>query len=287
LGDKLNKKFIFIIICIIFLLSINSANATDNQTNSSYSSNSSQNIYGNESNQIIIRFQDTAYNNPTKMNNIINNVSSEANTQIQILDESKVIKGLKLLGISDSSLLDEVINLFKSNPNVYYAAPNHKILPSDLPNDPYFSDLWQMDNYGQEDVDGIIGTVDADIDAPEAWNIITGSGAVIIAVIDTGVDYSHPDLANNIWTNPGEIPNDGIDNDGNGLIDDIYGWDFFSNDNNPMDEDGHGTHVAGIIGAVGNNSLGITGVMWNVKIIPLRFIGPDGGYTDEAIQATG
>ncbi len=114
------------------------------------------------------------------------------------------------------------------------------------------------------------------IKAPEVWKQgYTGQG-VIVAVVDTGVDYTHPDLDATIWTNPGEIPGDGIDNDGNGFIDDVRGWDFVNNDNNPMDDDSHGTHVAGTIAAE-NNGIGNTGVAYNAKIMPVKVLGPNGG----------
>ena len=105
-------------------------------------------------------------------------------------------------------------------------------------------------------------------------------------MIDTGVDYNHPDLAANIWTNPGEIAGDGIDNDGNGYVDDVHGYDFINNDGNPMDDHGHGTHVAGTIGAVGNNGLGVAGINWNVQIMALKFLDATGsGSTSDAIEA--
>ena len=121
------------------------------------------------------------------------------------------------------------------------------------------------------------GTVDADIDAPEAWDINHGSQNVIVAVIDTGIDYNHEDLAANIWHNYGEIPHNGIDDDGNGFVDDYLGWNFFNHTNDPFDDYGHGTHVAGIIGAVGNNGIGVAGVSWKVKLMPLKFIGFNSG----------
>ena len=106
-----------------------------------------------------------------------------------------------------------------------------------------------------------------------------------MSVIDTGVEYTHEDLRNNAWVNPNEIGGDGLDNDGNGYVDDVYGWDFFAGDSDPMDEEGHGTHVAGTICAEGNNSIGVAGVAWNCNIMALRFLGPDGGYTSDAISA--
>ena len=115
------------------------------------------------------------------------------------------------------------------------------------------------------------------ISAPAAWDLTTGSSAVVVADIDTGLRYTHEDLAANAWTNPGEIAGDGIDNDGDGFIDDVHGWDFFYNDNNPFDDaGGHGTHTAGTIGAVGNNAKGVVGVNWNVKIMAVKIYSPNG-----------
>src|SRR5262249_32961835 len=126
----------------------------------------------------------------------------------------------------------------------------------------------------------------SDVSAELAWGTSVGDAAVLVGVVDSGVDYTHPDLAANIWTNPGEIPGNGIDDDGNGFIDDVHGWDFFNDDNDPMDDYGHGTHVAGIIGAVGGNNTGVCGVAWHVSIVPLKFLGPSGsGPTSGAISA--
>ena len=115
------------------------------------------------------------------------------------------------------------------------------------------------------------------ISAPAAWDLTTGSSAVVVADIDTGLRYTHEDLAANAWINPGEVAGDGIDNDGNGFIDDVRGWDFFYNDSNPFDDaGGHGTHTAGTIGAVGNNAKGVVGVNWNVKIMAVKIYSPNG-----------
>ena len=158
--------------------------------------------------------------------------------------------------------------------------PDFKITVGSTPNDPSFGELWGLNNTGQ-----LGGVVDADIDAVEAWDVTTGSSEIVVGVIDTGIDYNHPDLIDNIWTNPGEIAGNGIDDDGNGYIDDIHGWDFLNDDNDPMDEDDHGTHVAGTIGAVGNNNLGVVGVSQNVSLMALKFLGATGGSTSGAIEA--
>ena len=146
------------------------------------------------------------------------------------------------------------------------------------PNDPQFNLLWGLNNTGQTG-----GTPDADIDAPEAWDIQQGSQNVVVAVVDTGVDYNHQDLAANIWANTGEIANDGIDNDGNGYTDDVRGYDFINNDKDPWDDYSHGSHVAGTIGAVGNNNIGVVGVSPNVSIMPLKIFTAYGSTSISAI----
>lgn len=153
-----------------------------------------------------------------------------------------------------------------------------------LPNDPLFSQQWALHNVGQTG-----GTPDADIDAPEAWREHgTGSSSVVVAVVDTGVYIDHEDLKDNIWRNPGEIPGNGRDDDKNGYIDDINGFDFWMYDStvyDPEDGDQHGTHVAGIIGAVGDNGLGMAGVNHDVTIMPVKFLGPGGGGEYEGAEA--
>lgn len=162
-----------------------------------------------------------------------------------------------------------------------YLQPNYALAVQNTTfQDPGLSRLWGLENLGQGG-----GLPDADIDAPEAWNISTGEGFVV-AVIDSGVDYTHPDLAANMWTNPGEVPNNGIDDDGNGYVDDVHGYDFANNDGDPMDDNGHGTHVAGTIAAIGNNRQGIVGVAPDAQIMALKFLSADGsGSTFDAIQA--
>jgi subtilisin family serine protease len=177
--------------------------------------------------------------------------------------------------------VNDVTGWARRTPGVAAVEPDLAIAPQALPNDSSFGSLWGLRNVGQSG-----GLVAADIRAETAWNTTTGSRGVVVAVIDTGVDYSHPDLAANIWTNPREIAGDGIDNDRNGFVDDVRGYDFANGDNDPMDDNGHGTHVAGTIGAVGNNGIGVTGVNWQVSIMPLKFLSGSGsGSTSNALAA--
>ncbi|PNX45814.1 MAG: hypothetical protein BV456_13120 [Thermoplasmata archaeon M8B2D] len=148
---------------------------------------------------------------------------------------------------------------------------------STIPNDVYFNLQYSLHNTGQTG-----GIPDCDIDAPEAWDLETGNSTVIIAFVDSGIDYNHPDLASKIWCNVDEIPDNGIDDDGNGYIDDVRGWDFYYDDNDPLDENGHGTICAGIAAAVTNNGVGIAGVCWNCQIMPLKV---DGLYNTEDIPS--
>jgi len=167
------------------------------------------------------------------------------------------------------------------HPQVAYAEPNAPIGTEAIPNDDDFSELWGLNNTGQTG-----GTADADIDAPEAWDLATGSSSIVVGVIDTGIDYTHPDLAANVWTNPGEIAGNGTDDDGNGFVDDVHGYDFANGDGDPMDDNGHGTHVSGTIAAVGDNGQGITGVNWTGSLMALKFLDGEGnGFTSAAVQA--
>lgn len=175
--------------------------------------------------------------------------------------------------------VQEALGKLEATGNFLYLEPDYKVYATITPNDSHFSSLWGMHNTGQAD-----GTPDADIDAPEAWDFTTGSSDIVVAVIDTGVDYNHVDLAANMWTNPGEIPGNGIDDDGNGVADDIYGIDLVNMDADPIDDEGHGTHCSGTIGGVGNNGTGVVGVNWNVKIMALKFLNANGfGYTSDAV----
>ena len=160
------------------------------------------------------------------------------------------------------------VKAFQADPNVEYAEPNYIAHLTDTPNDPGYSQQWGM----------------LAVHAEEAWAITKGSPAVTIAILDTGVDLNHPDLAGKIWMNPGEIPGNGIDDDGNGYVDDVNGYDWVNLDNTPQDDNGHGTHVAGIAAASTNNGVGVAGVCWNCKIMPLKVLQSSGrgSYADIA-----
>jgi len=173
------------------------------------------------------------------------------------------------------------------DPRIEYVHSDHYVHAFAIPNDPSFPIQWGLHNTGQAEPQGA-GTVHADIHAPLTWDMTTGSTNVIVAVIDTGIDYTHPDLQNNMWVNAGEIPNNGIDDEGDGFVDDVYGVNFSTSPNtgDPMDDNGHGTHVAGIIGMEGNNNTGATGVNWHVRLMALKFLDKNGqGQTSDAIQA--
>ena len=168
----------------------------------------------------------------------------------------------------------QILSALRSRPEILYAEPNYIRYLNVIPDDPGFSYLDGLHNVGQTG-----GTVDADIDAPEAWEITVGSNDIVVGVIDSGIDLGHPDLAPNLWTNPGEIPGNSFDDDGNGFVDDVHGWDFRDGDNDPSETApvvcaSHGVHTAGTVGARGNNGIGVVGVNWNVSIMPLRAFGP-------------
>ncbi len=192
-----------------------------------------------------------------------------------------LVPGLARAQVSSGGDLSRVLASLNSNPSVAYAEPNFVVTTmATVPDDPRFPEQWALDNTGQTG-----GTVDADIDAPEAWDLQTGTD-IVVAVIDTGLDYNHEDIVGNVWSNPGEIPDNGIDDDNNGFIDDDKGWDFANNDNDPFDDNRHGTHVSGSIAAVGNNAIGVSGVNWSARIMPLKFLDATGaGTTADAISA--
>jgi subtilisin family serine protease len=214
-------------------------------------------------------------------------VESLGHETADTLDLPKARIHAQLVELPDGESAAEAVARYERNPLVEYAEPNGVWRSQATPSDPNLSRLWGLHNTGQT-VRGVAGTADADIDAAEAWDLTTGSPNVVVAVVDTGVQYGHPDLAPNIWTNSGETgggkESNGLDDDGNGYVDDWRGWDWTSGsefvpgsgDNDPLDLNGHGTHVAGTIGAKGNDGYGVAGVSWNVKLMALRVLDRDG-----------
>ena len=220
------------------------------------------------------------------------------NLNVQLKDE---ILGAQRLNMGDGAM--ELIKLpagissekalawYKSQPGVVFAEPNYHVTATAVSNDPYYTSgqLWGMEGSDSPTAVGPAGTTNTyGINAEAAWNDgQTGSKSIFVGIVDTGIQITHPDIADNIWTNPYD-PVDGIDNDGNGFVDDIHGWDFSNNDNTVFDSatyDDHGTHVAGTIGGKGGNGAGVAGVNWNVTMISAKFLGPTGGTTADAVRA--
>jgi subtilisin family serine protease len=196
--------------------------------------------------------------------------------------------GLQLIHLNRELSVEDAVRRAKEDPRVEYAEPDYFVYAMDtMPNDPFFTQMWGLSiagcaicNPGQET---------PNIDATKAWDITTGSNDIVAVVLDTGVQLEHEDLSANAWVNPLEIPDNGVDDDGNGFVDDVNGWNFYDGDNrtfNPGSDISHGTHVAGSIGAAGNNGIGVTGVAWHVKIMSLKFLGgaQGKGSTSNAVK---
>jgi hypothetical protein len=179
----------------------------------------------------------------------------------------KIVEGLQAVRLPPGMDVKEAIKFYRAHPDVLYAEPNWIVKTQATPDDPRLGVLWGLHNTGQNG-----GIPDADIDGPEAWDITTGSRDVVVAVIDTGIDYTHQDLSANMFRNTLDCNANGIDDDGNGYIDDCFGIDTANDDTDPMDDHFHGTHLAGTIGALGNNGVGVVGVNWAVRLLACKFV---------------
>ncbi len=237
-----------------------------------------------ETNRIIIKFRERA------------GQSERANIRSQ--ERLEQISALDLIGAEVSKVngrsVAEAVRSLNRRADVEYAEPDYMRRPSAYSDEPDFDQLWGLHNTGQT-IQGYVGVSDVDTNALQSPVVTLGSPSTVVAVIDDGVDFSHPDLSARRWVNPGESGTDsngknkatnGRDDDGNGYIDDLHGWDFYNGDKTVHDagEDAHGTHVAGTI-AASLNGKGVVGVAPNVKVMALKFLGPDGGSTSDAISA--
>lgn len=186
--------------------------------------------------------------------------------------QKREFSGLRMerVGIGQARTVAEAVKEYGMDDDVEYAEPDYVVRALVVPNDPRFSSLWGL----------------SAIAAPSAWDTTTGSSDVVVAVVDTGIDYNHQDIRANMWVNLAELNGTpGKDNDGNGVVGDIYGYNAILNNGNPLDDNNHGTHVSGTIGAVGNNGIGVTGVNWNVKLMACKFLDANGsGYISDAIE---
>ncbi|MCA1719146.1 MAG: S8 family serine peptidase, partial [Actinobacteria bacterium] len=224
--------------------------------------------------QIIVELEEEA----TQADLVALNQRNDAHTE-----ENLPRSDVNVVDLPSDLTVGEAVQRYEASPDVEYAEPDFLLQPAAFPNDPYFSKLYGLNNTGQTG-----GTPDADVDAREAWDTSTGVPGTVVAVIDEGVDTSHPDLRDNIWVNPDEVPGNRVDDDRNGYVDDVNGYDFAHNDASVYDAtdgDEHGTHVAGTIAAEGNNGTGVTGVNWQARIMVCKFMGPNGGYTSDAVEA--
>lgn len=239
---------------------------------------------------IIVRYGGSSIQTGNELKLTSTQLNAQIGTSVVNDFSSEGLFGMQVLQLPEGMDVNDAVAFYSSSPQVLYAEPNYRRYLDKRPNDPEYNHAWGLENTGQVFKPGMApGTPAADIAAPLAWDISTGSSSVVVAVLDTGVDYLHPDLRDNIWRNNDEIPNNRIDDDKNGYIDDTMGWDFGDNDNDPMDDSsilGHGSHCAGTIGAVGNNNVGFTGVNWKTSIMPLKFVDSSGyQYISDEIKA--
>jgi serine protease len=218
--------------------------------------------------QALVRYRSEHTANQKTLQTLVSADGRQLSIQLERFEGADIVPGLRLAHVAAEDTM-AAIEALKKEPDVLYAEPDYLLHLDVTPNDPSFGQLYGLTKIG----------------APTAWNTNTGSSSIVVGIIDEGVDSAHPDLAANIWTNPAEIAGNGVDDDGNGFIDDVNGYNFASN-TGTIPADNHATHVAGTIGAVGNNGVGVVGVNWQVRLMSLKFINGANGATSDAIRAT-
>ncbi|MGZ3809222.1 MAG: S8 family serine peptidase, partial [Bacteriovorax sp.] len=227
-------------------------------------------------NQLIVKFKNT--NDKSLQKSFLQRMNAQVVQQFKS-NGAVLIQLPNTVIQKNPQALELLAEKISASSEIEYVEPNWILHSTAVPNDPLYDELYALNKTASRS---------ADIFAQEAWSKTTGSRDVLVAVIDSGVDYNHQDLADNYWHNPNEMGVDAngrdkssnsIDDDNNGFIDDWRGWNFVENNNDPMDDDYHGTHCAGIIGAVGNNGVGVVGVNWNVSIVGLKFLDKSGSGT--------
>jgi len=272
------KKFAAICVSLILLSFI----LIPNKNAYSQAKNKSKRNYAEG--EIIVKLKDSV--EPVADQEIADIMPTARGASVERLTERQ--RGsINLIRLNGALTVEQAVSQAQSDPRVEYAEPNYLYKTTDItPDDELFSLMWGLSNHSSQSLNG--GQTPADISATQAWGITTGSDNLVVAIIDTGVDLSHPDLAANAWVNPREIPGNGVDDDGNGFVDDINGWNFVDRNEKVFtsSDPRHGTHVTGTIGAVGNNGIGVAGVAWHVKLMALKFLGSDGnGKSSNAVKA--
>ncbi|MEG0771839.1 S8 family serine peptidase [Clostridium sp.] len=235
--------------------------------------------------KIMLTFEGNKENKNYKSNEVLVKLKGENHAiLLKSLEKNYDLKlkktfesGVYALSFDDNKhKIDQMLSILNNDFNVEYAEPNYAVqLQYSGGNEPYFNKLWGLNNT----------TTSVDINVEAAWDKITMNSDVVVGVVDTGIDYNHEDLSKNIWTNTNEVPDNDVDDDNNGYVDDYYGWDFINNDSDPYDDNGHGTHISGTIAAE-NNGIGVIGVAPMVKVMALKVADKYGNlYKDEVIDA--
>ncbi|MCY2973931.1 MAG: S8 family serine peptidase [Planctomycetota bacterium] len=225
-----------------------------------------------QSDEFLVQFASDSVSNASRQ--LLGQTFAGGTVQRKLTDD-----GWFSVTVQPGTNLQSAMSAYRLRNDVQLVTPDFRMTLETTANDTNIGSQWGLLNTG---VSG--GLIGADIGATQAWQYGTSS-TVVVGILDTGIDYNHPDLAANIWLNGNEIPGNGIDDDLNGYVDDRRGWDFANNDANPMDDNGHGTHVAGTVGAVGNNGIGVSGVAWSVRLMPLKFMDAQGsGSLSDAIE---